>query len=114
MRPARLLAGEAGLEHARRIHEAGGTIDVHCSVFTPDSFVSVLGEVIAKATGMSEAEYAKEKLFDPLQMEQAEWWQDAKGHTLGWCCVDASARAYARFGQLYLQQAQQQGQTPGQ
>jgi hypothetical protein len=45
-----LFAGhgpEAGLEHARRIHETGGMIDVHCSVFTPDSFTSVLGEAIA-------------------------------------------------------------------
>lgn len=45
-----LFAGhgpEAGLEQARRVHETGGMIDVHCSVFTPDSFTAVLGEIIA-------------------------------------------------------------------
>ena len=61
-------------------------------------------EVIAQATGQKAGTYAKEKLFDPLQMEKADWWQDAKGHTLGYCCFDATARAYARFGLLYLHQ----------
>ena len=64
----------------------------------------LIAEVIAKATGVSAAEYAKQKLFDPIQMEKADWWQDAQGHTLGYCCFDATARAYARFGQLYLHQ----------
>lgn len=62
----------------------------------------LISEVIAKATGMSAADYAKAHLFDPIGMEQADWWQDAKGHTLGYCCLDGSARAYARFGLLYL------------
>ncbi|MFN8018951.1 MAG: serine hydrolase [Acidimicrobiales bacterium] len=62
----------------------------------------LVSEVIAKATGTSAAEYAKRKLFDPIEMEKADWWQDAKGHTLGYCCLDATARAYARFGLLYL------------
>ena len=64
----------------------------------------LISEAIAKATGMSAAEYAKRKLFDPIGMEKADWWQDAAGHTLGYCCLDATARAYARFGLLYLHQ----------
>nr|USU32043.1 class I SAM-dependent methyltransferase [Methylobacterium sp. OTU13CASTA1] len=59
---------EAGLEHARRIHEAGGTIDVHCSVFTPDSFVSVLGEVIA--IGLVPFAFAE---FTPTQPGEIEF-----------------------------------------
>ncbi len=62
----------------------------------------LVSEVIAQATGMSAADYAQEKLFRPIGMEKADWWQDAAGHTLGYCCFDATARAYARFGQLYL------------
>ena len=62
----------------------------------------LISEVIAKATGMSAAEYAQQRLFDPIGMEKADWWQDAEGHTLGYCCLDATARAYARFGLLFL------------
>ena len=62
----------------------------------------LISEVIARATGMSAAEYAQQRLFDPIGMERTDWWQDVPGHTLGYCCFDATARAYARFGLLYL------------
>lgn len=62
----------------------------------------LLSAVIAGATGTSAAEYAERELFDPIGMERADWWQDVPGHTLGYCCLDATARAYARFGLLYL------------
>lgn len=64
----------------------------------------LISEVIAKATGMKAGAYAQQRLFAPLGMERADWWQDARGHTLGYCCFDATARAYARFGLLYLHQ----------
>ena len=62
----------------------------------------LLSGVIAKATGMSAGEYAQKVLFGPLGMKQVEWWTDAKGHTLTYCCNDTTSRDYARLGQLFL------------
>ena len=73
------------------------------TVFNYSSGVSLLlGEVIAQSTGMSADDYAREKLFDPMQFSKADWWQDAAGHTLTYCCVDTTSRDFARFGWLYL------------
>jgi CubicO group peptidase (beta-lactamase class C family) len=63
----------------------------------------LLSGVLAQATGMPADEYAEETLFDPLGMSQVEWWRDAAGHTLTYCCLDTTSRDFARVGQLYLQ-----------
>lgn len=62
----------------------------------------LLSGVLEQATGMPADEYAQEKLFDPLGMTKAEWWRDAAGHTLTYCCLDTTSRDFARFGQLFL------------
>ena len=62
----------------------------------------LLSGVIEQATGMSVAEYAEQELFGPLGIDQVDWWQDAAGHTLTYCCLDTTTRDFARFGQLYL------------
>jgi CubicO group peptidase (beta-lactamase class C family) len=62
----------------------------------------LLSSVLEQATGMPVHEYAQQVLFDPLGMEQIEWWRDAEGHTLTYCCLDAISRDFARFGLLYL------------
>jgi CubicO group peptidase (beta-lactamase class C family) len=62
----------------------------------------LLSGVIEQATGMPTHEYAREKLFEPLALEKADWWQDAAGHTLTYCCLDTTTRGFARFGLLYL------------
>lgn len=70
----------------------------------------LLSGVLEQATGMSAGAYARQKLFDPIGMGAVDWWQDAEGHTLTFCCVDATARDFARFGQLYLDGGQWGGQ----
>jgi CubicO group peptidase (beta-lactamase class C family) len=62
----------------------------------------LLSGVLEQATGMPADEYAKEKLFDPIGMTKVDWWRDAEGHTLTYCCVDTPSRDFARFGLLYL------------
>ena len=62
----------------------------------------LLSGVLEQATGMSVAEYAEQELFGPLGIDQAEWWSDAEGNTLTYCCLDTTSRDFARFGQLYL------------
>lgn len=66
----------------------------------------LLSGVLEQATGMSADEYAQSVLFDPIGMEKVEWWQDAVGNTLTYCCVDTPSRGFARFGQLYLNEGQ--------
>jgi len=61
----------------------------------------MLSGVIESAVGTSFGAYAREVLFDPIGMTRAEWWTDAVGHTLTYCCLDAPTREFARFGLLY-------------
>lgn len=62
----------------------------------------LLSWVIESATGMPADEYAQTKLFDPIGIDQVEWWRDGEGHTLTYCCLDTTSRNYARMGLLYL------------
>jgi CubicO group peptidase (beta-lactamase class C family) len=61
----------------------------------------LLSGVLEQATGMPVADYAEQELFGPLGIDQVEWWQDARGHTLTYCCLDTTSRDFARFGLLY-------------
>ncbi len=62
----------------------------------------LLSGVIEKATGMSVSDYAQQELFGPIGIDQVEWWVDAAGHTLTYCCLDMTSREFARMGQLFL------------
>lgn len=48
-----------------------------------------------------------EKIWQPLGMEADAYWlqnrDDDKGLALGYCCLNARLRDYARFGQFYLE-----------
>lgn len=61
----------------------------------------LLSGVLEQATGMPVHEYARQEIFDPLGIDQVEWWRDAGGHTLTYCCLDTTTRGFARFGLLY-------------
>ncbi len=69
----------------------------------------LLSGVLAQATGMPVDEFAREALFDPLGITQMEWWRDASGHTLTYCCVDTTTRNFARFGLLMLHEGEWDG-----
>lgn len=70
----------------------------------------VLSGVLGQVTGMATADYAAEQLFEPLGIDQVDWWSDAEGNTLTYCCLDTTSRHFARFGQLYLQEGEWQGE----
>jgi len=71
----------------------------------------LLGLAVMKATGKSLAEYASEKLWKPLGANHsAEWHLDSKdGRELAFCCFNANARDFARFGQMLLQKGNYNG-----
>jgi CubicO group peptidase (beta-lactamase class C family) len=79
-------------------HEPGST----WSYSSGDAML--LSGVLEQATGMPADEYAQQEIFDPLGIDQVEWWRDARGHTLTYCCLDTTSRDFARFGLLYEHQ----------
>jgi CubicO group peptidase (beta-lactamase class C family) len=73
---------------------------------------NLLGVVVARATGKDLAAYASEKIWAPYGMEQdASWMLDRSGHVHGGCCMQASTRDYARFGQFILDGARIDGRS---
>lgn len=65
----------------------------------------LLGLILERATGKSMTEYLDEKIWRPLQMEyDASWSLDKKNNGLekAFCCINARARDFAKFGRLYL------------
>jgi CubicO group peptidase (beta-lactamase class C family) len=70
----------------------------------------LLGLIIQKATGKSLADYLSEKIWKPLQMEkEARWSTDEKGNEKAFCCIHATARDFAKIGQLILQKGHWNG-----
>jgi CubicO group peptidase (beta-lactamase class C family) len=61
----------------------------------------LLGGVLAAATGETVGDYAASRLFEPIGMG-VEWWRDAVGNTVTYCCVDTPSRSFARLGELFL------------
>ena len=63
-----------------------------------------LGMLLVAATGRSLAEYAGEKLWEPLGMEQDAYWiTDDTGMEMAAGGLQVTAHDYAKLGQLYLQ-----------
>jgi len=71
----------------------------------------VLGLILERATGMPPAKYLETRLWQPLGMEyDASWSLDRRdGMEKAFCCLNARARDYARFGLLYLNRGAWQG-----
>lgn len=67
----------------------------------------VLGEILYRATGQDLQTYADINLFSKIGM-QAQWWRDydesaqVDGNYLAYCCLDATPRDFAKFGQLLM------------
>ena len=75
----------------------------------------VLSAVLTEATGMSTCEFAHRYLFEPLGIEAEFWGVDPQGYSTGGHSVSMTARELARFGQLFLNEGNWQGEqlVPG-
>lgn len=72
----------------------------------------LLGMVLERATSTPLNEYLSENLWKPLGMSaDAGWSIDSEHHGTikAFCCLDAPARDFARFGRLYLNNGMWQG-----
>ena len=63
----------------------------------------VLGEIIERATNSSIYNFAQNVLFSKLGIN-ADWWTDAFGNYMAYCCLDMTTRDFARFGLLYARE----------
>ncbi|MDP3612756.1 MAG: serine hydrolase, partial [Rubrivivax sp.] len=62
----------------------------------------VLGMVLKAATGRTIADYMQEKLWHPLGMESSgHWLVDDTGMEMAYACLNATARDYAKIGELF-------------
>lgn len=92
--------------------------DVNATIINPDKIAEpgtvysykggdtqLLGMVINKVSGMSVSEYAAKRLWSKLEAESDAFWSLDKegGMEKVSCCYYATARDFARFGKLYLQ-----------
>ena len=73
---------------------------------------NLVGILVSQATKKTLADYLAEKVWQPVGMEQpATWLLSKTGQEISGCCIQASARDYARFGQFILDGAKVQGQS---
>lgn len=70
----------------------------------------LLGMALIKITGKHLSDYISEKIWKPLGMEfPAKWSTDEKGVEKAFCCVHATARDFAKLGQLIMQNGMWEG-----
>ncbi|HSC53534.1 MAG TPA: serine hydrolase [Phnomibacter sp.] len=81
-----------------------------------DTYKSVntqlLGMIVESATHKKLQQYMQEKLWQPLGMESdATWNIDSRKHqqVRAFCCINATARDFAKLGRLYLNNGQWNG-----
>ncbi len=74
--------------------------------------VQLLGIAVERATDKKLNQYLEEKIWKPLEMEfDASWSLDSKkdNQIKAFCCINARARDFAKFGLLYLNNGKYNG-----
>ena len=72
---------------------------------------NLAGVLISQAVKKPLTEYLQEKIWSRIGTEQqATWLLSKTGHEISGCCIQASPRDYARFGQFILEGAKADGQ----
>lgn len=61
----------------------------------------LLSDILLRATGTSAKALLKDRVMDPIGVSEYTSWTDNAGNSLSYCCLDMSARNYARFGLLF-------------
>ncbi|HRG80020.1 MAG TPA: serine hydrolase, partial [Cyclobacteriaceae bacterium] len=94
-------------DFAKRLKRARepGTYNLYVSIDT-----QVLGMILTKATGRSITDYMNEKLWSQIGAEsEAYWIIDKSGMEFAIGGLNATARDYAKIGQLFLDSGRWQG-----
>ena len=70
----------------------------------------MLSAIVQKLTGMTLLDYLQPRLFVPLGIQNPTWESCPRGINVGGWGLKITTEAIARFGQLYLQKGEWQGQ----
>jgi len=62
----------------------------------------ILSAILQKATGMTELEFARQFLFEPLGISDVIWERDPQGYTHGWGDIHLKPEDSAKLGYLWL------------
>jgi CubicO group peptidase (beta-lactamase class C family) len=68
-----------------------------------------LGIIVSRVSGTTLKAFAEEHLFSAIGIEPGEWGTDAEGHNNGCGDLHLTARDMAKFGLLYLNDGEHQG-----
>jgi CubicO group peptidase (beta-lactamase class C family) len=69
----------------------------------------LLAVIVARACGTDLKSYAQEHLFSPINAEVPDWYPDADNYNLGGMGIFVTARDMAKFGSLYLNNGEYEG-----
>jgi CubicO group peptidase (beta-lactamase class C family) len=61
----------------------------------------LLGEILQVASGKKADILLEERILNKIGVEKKTLWRDEAQNVLTYCCIDMSARDYAKFGQLF-------------
>tara|TARA_B100001778_G_scaffold284739_1_gene251275 strand:- start:178 stop:1503 length:1326 start_codon:yes stop_codon:yes gene_type:complete len=61
----------------------------------------LLGEILEKSTGEKADILLDERILKKIGIKNRTLWRDEAQNVLTYCCIDMSARDYAKFGQLF-------------
>lgn len=80
-------------------------------VFEPGTFYAynsggshLLSVILSSAIGQDTADYAQEKMFDPLGIARPAWQRSPQGETVGGFGLELTPRDLAKLGHLYLRE----------
>lgn len=72
---------------------------------------NLIGLLVSAATGQDLATYLSETIWAPYGMQaDASWLLGQDGHEISGCCIQATTRDFARFGQFVLEGGRIRGQ----
>ena len=66
-----------------------------------NSDIMLATEVLAESSGLRPDDYLARRVGATIGFT-GEWWEDTNGHVMTYCCLDSTARNFARFGLLYV------------
>ena len=70
----------------------------------------MLSAIVQKVTGQKVNDFLNERLWQPLHINQPEWWENPEGINCGGWGLNLKTEDMAKFGQLFLQKGQWNGQ----
>jgi len=69
----------------------------------------LLSAILQEATGMTELEFARQNLFEPMGISEVFWQSDPQGYTHGWGDLFLKPRDAAKIGFLWLNKGMWEG-----